>query len=114
MGEYKAQESKQYDLLETGIYSNDVFIERNTALRDKMTQCAEQLAEAKKNLPKAIPYEEKIISLKAAIEAIDDDSIPVERKNKLLKAIIKEIEYTSDKEQPKGVNDFTLSITLNI
>ena len=114
MGEYKTQEAKQYDLLETGIYSDEVFIERNTALRAKMTQCAEQLAEARKNLPSAIPYEEKIVSLKAAIDAIDNDTIPVEQKNKLLKAIIKEIEYTSPKEQPMGVNDFTLSITLNL
>ncbi len=45
MADFKAQEAKQYDLLETGIYSNEVFIERNTALRAKITQCAEQLAE---------------------------------------------------------------------
>ena len=114
MAEYKAQETKQYDLLETGIYTNEVFLERNTALRAKMTQCAEQLAIAKKNLPNAINYEEKIISLKAAIEAIDDNSKTVEEKNRLLKAIIKKMEYTSQKDQPKGVNDFTLSITLNI
>ena len=114
MGEYKTQEAKQYDLLETGIYSNDVFIERNTALRAKMTQCADQLVEARKSLPTAINFEEKIVSLKAAVDAIDNDAIPVEQKNKLLKAIVKEMEYTSPKEQPKGVNDFTLSIKLNL
>ena len=114
MGEYKTQEAKQYDLLEKGIYSDDVFIERNTALRAKMTQCAEQLTEARKSLPTAINFEEKIVSLKTAVEAIDNDAIPTEQKNKLLKAIIKEMEYTSPKEQPKGVNDFTLSIKLNL
>lgn len=114
MTEYKAQETKQYDLLETGIYSNDVFIERNTALREKITQCAEQLAEAKKNLPAAINYEEKIITLKAAIEALDDNTATLEQRNRLLKAIIKEMEYTSPREQPLGVNNFTLSIKLNI
>ena len=114
MAEYKTQETKQYDLLETGIYSNEVFVERNTALRAKMTQCAEQLAIAKKNLPNAINYEEKIISLRMAIDAIDDCSKTAEQKNKLLKAIIKEMEYTSPKGQPMGVNDFTLSIKLNI
>jgi hypothetical protein len=114
MADFKAQEAKQYDLLETGIYSNEVFIERNTALRAKITQCAEQLAETKKNIPTAINYEEKINSLKAAVETLDDDTATAEQKNRLLKAIIKQIEYTSPKDQPKGTNDFTLRITLNI
>ena len=114
MEEFKAQETKQYDLLETGIYTNDVFLERNAALRAKISTCSNQLAEAKKKLPNAINYEEKIITMREAIEAIDDDSIPVERKNQLLKAVIKKMEYTSERGQPLGVNDFTLSITLNI
>lgn len=114
MADFKAQEAKQYDLLETGIYSNEVFVERNTALRAKIAQCAEQLAETKKNIPKAINYEEKINSLKAAVETLDDDTATPEQKNRLLKAIIKQMEYTSPKDQPKGTNDFELRITLNI
>ena len=114
MADFKTQEAKQYDLLETGIYTNEVFLERNAALREKMELCSYQLAEAKKSLPKAIDYAEKIITLKEAINAIDDDTIPVEKKNRLLKAIIKEIEYEADKNQPRGQNEFTLSITLNI
>lgn len=114
MVEFKAQESKQYDLLETGIYSNEVFLERNTALREKITICFKQLEEAKKNQPRAINYEEKVISLKEAIAAIDDDSVSNEEKNRLLKAIIEKIEYSSKKGQPYGKNDFNLSITLKI
>ena len=114
MAEFKAQESKQYDLLETGIYSNEVFLERNTALREKITLCFKQLEEAKKNQPRAINYEEKVISLKGAIAAIDDDSVSNEEKNRLLKAIIDKIEYSSEKGQPYGKNEFKLSITLKI
>ena len=114
IAEFKKQEVKQYDLLETGIYSNEVFLERNTALREKITLCFQQLEEAKKSLPQAIDYNEKVIALKAAIDIIDDDTATVEQKNRLLKAIIKKIDYVSDKNQPKGTNDFKLSITLNI
>ena len=114
IADFKKQEVKQYDLLETGIYSNEVFLERNTALREKITLCFSQLEEAKKNLPKAIDYEEKVRSLNAAIETIDDNAATVEQKNRLLKAIIKNIDYVSDKNQPKGTNNFKLSITLNI
>ena len=114
MADFKAQESKQYDLLETGIYTNEVFLERNTALRAKITACSNQIAEAKKNMPLHIDYAGKIMTLKEAIEALDDDTIPVDKKNRLLKAVIKEIQYSSEKGQPLGVNDFELDITLNI
>lgn len=114
MADFKTQEAKQYDLLETGIYTNEVFLERNAALREKINACSNQLAEAKKKLPKAINYEEKIATLKEAINSLDDDSIPMDKKNRLLKAVIEKMEYKSDKTQPKGTNEFTLSITLNL
>lgn len=114
MADFKAQEAKQYDLLETGIYTNEVFLERNTSLREKITACSNQIEEAKKSLPKAIDYEEKIMAIKIAVDALDDEDMPVEEKNRLLKAAIKEIEYRSDKDQPKRTNNFKLSITLNL
>lgn len=114
MVDFKAQEAKQYDLLETGIYTNEVFLARNAALREKITSCTAQIAEAKKNLPKAVDYQGMIVTLKEAINALDDETVSMEHKNRLLKAVIKEIEYTSDKGQPMGVNNFKLSITLNI
>ena len=114
MADLKKQEVKQYDLLETGIYTNEVFLERNAALRDKMTSCFTQLAEAKQNLPKSVDYAKKVKSLKEAIATLDDDTATIEQKNRLLKAVIKKIEYTSDKAQPYGKNDFKLRIDLNI
>ena len=114
MAELKKQEAKQYDLLETGIYTNEVFLERNSALRDKMTSCFTQLAEAKQNLPKSVDYAKKVRALKEAVATLDDDTATIEQKNRLLKAVIKKIEYTSEKNQPKGTNDFKLRIDLNI
>ena len=114
MADFKAQETKQYDLLETGVYTNEVFLERNTILREKIVACSNQLAEAKKNIPQSVDYAGKIASLKETIEAMDDDTMPVDKKNRLFKAVIKEIEYTSAKGQPLGINDFELNITLNL
>ena len=51
---------------------------------------------------------------KEAVAALDDDTISIEQKNILLKAVIKKIEYSSPKDQPHGVNDFKLRIDLNI
>ena len=56
----------------------------------------------------------KIVKLKEAVAALDDDTISIEQKNILLKAVIKKIEYSSPKDQPHGVNDFKLRIDLNI
>ena len=114
MADFKAQENKQYDLLETGIYTNELFLERNAALRKKITACSNQIAEAKKKIPQEVDYEEKIMTLKEAIQSLDDDTMKIEKKNRLLKAAIKEINYKSEKGQPFGVNDFELDITLNL
>ena len=114
MADFKVQETKQYDLLETGIYTNEVFLERNTALREKMVACSNQIAEAKKNMPQSVDYASKIISLKEAVNSLDDDAVPSGKKNRLLKAVVKEIEYTSERGQPLGQNEFSLDITLNI
>ena len=114
MADFKTQEAKQYDLLETGIYTNEVFLERNSALREKITACSNQIAEAKRSMPQSINYAEKIMTLKEAILALDDDTMKIEKKNRLLKAAIKEINYKSEKGQPFGINDFELDITLNL
>ena len=114
MVDLRAQEAKQYDLLETGIYTSEVFLERNSALRVKITDCDNLLKEAKMNLPKAVDYEEKIRTLKEAVASLDDDTISNEHKNILLKAVIKEIQYTSPKDQAYGVNEIKLRLDLNL
>ena len=68
LSELKAQEEKQYDLLEKGIYSEEVFDRRNSALHEKMDSLKKQIQETKNNIPKEIDYGEKIMTLKKAIE----------------------------------------------
>lgn len=92
MQAYREQEETQYELLETRKYTQELFDKRNTALRQKMALCEEKLKKAKLSLPNAINYEEKIIQLKDAIQALKDDSITPEEKNRFLKAIIDRIE----------------------
>ena len=93
LSELKAQEEKQYDLLEKGIYSEELFDRRNTALQEKKEALKMKIQEAKNNIPKEVDYGEKIMTLKKAIEGLKDESIPPIEKNKLLKAIVKKIEF---------------------
>lgn len=120
MANYRQMEENQYDFLESGRYTPDVFDKRNAALRQKMEDCQERIYKAKATMPKEVNYAEKIVLLKDAIAAMKDDSISTEEKNRLLKAIVQRIDYTGippvDRSGgfKKNENDFRLSITLRL
>ena len=111
MAEYKEQEENQYELLETKKYTPELFEKRNAALREKMKQCEIQIEETRRTMPKAIDYAERIIALEDAINALKDDTLTNEQKNKILKKIIEKIEITTY-DLPKRSTGCTLDITL--
>lgn len=123
MEEYRAQEERQYDLLETNPnYPPEVFERRNKALRAKMDECQAAIYKAKSALPQSVDYAERVVALKAAIEILKDDAATIEAKNKIIKAIVERIEYVgppSDSKNKKrqtrnGVDPFELAITLRL
>lgn len=91
--ELHAKENRQHDLLESGTYSEEVFLKRNKALHVEMDDLKSRIYEAKQNLPKEVDYKGKIIKLQDAIAGLRDNSITPEQKNRLLKAIVRRIEY---------------------
>ena len=111
--EYKEQEETQYELLETKKYTQALFDKRNAALREKMAKCEEQIAETKKNMPKAIDYAERICSLKEAIAAVRENTLPCDEQNKLLKKIIDKVEIVTHGEGER-VEGFDLKIFLRL
>lgn len=113
MEEYRQQEEKQYELLETGVYSQQVFDRRNTALRQRIDECHTQLLKAKATMPKRIDYDERIITLERAIEMLKDPSTSIEQKNKFLKRIIQRIEYATG-ESSYNNTTILLDITLRL
>ena len=96
-----------FDLLERQIYSDADFLERKTALDEQKEKAEAELQELIKTKPEPIDYAEKIYHFKIAIDALTDDTILAEDKNKLLKTIIKRIEYTRIDD-----DKFKLDITL--
>ena len=120
MVNYRQQEERQYEFLETGRYTPDVFDKRNAALRQKMEDCQERIYKAKATMPKEVNYAERIITLKEAIAGMKNPELSAEEKNRLLKAIVAKIEYSGippvDKTEHfiKGENSFNLSITLRL
>lgn len=106
------QEQKQYVLLEKGIYTEEIFLKRNKELHAEMEELKTRIFEASKVLPKEVDYEGKIITLKKAIASLRDDTATAEAKNKLLKTIIKRIDYEYIAWEGKGKVRYKLHIQL--
>ena len=110
---YHEQEETQYELLETKKYTQELFDKRNAVLRQKMFDCEDRLKKARAALPNAVDYEEKIVRLKDAIQALKSNKLTPKEKNIVLKAIVDRVEVeTIDRGHDK--TDINLKVNLKI
>lgn len=93
--EIDAQQEKLYDFLERGIYDEETFVKRNKTLTDKREELRTTYNKMKSTLPNTINYEDKVVMLSQAIEALKDDELDAKVKNDFLTAIVEKIVYTS-------------------
>ncbi len=121
LAEFIEQEDRQFEFLETGRYSQDVFDRRHATLHAKMEECRNQIYKTKQTMPKAVDYEEKVVALEKAIEIFKDSEATPEEKNKLLKAIVERIEFYGSEPVDKSVkgwkkneNEYTLKVFLRL
>ena len=87
------QQDKLYELLEQGIYTNAIFIKRNTALAEKRKKITSEIENLKTSIPNSINYEEKIVQLSNALNTLQNPDIHPKIKNEFLKVIINNIYY---------------------
>lgn len=105
------QEDHQYDLLERKEYTPELFNRRHSKLVKEMDGVRAAIEEARTTMPDAVDYEDALVRLHAAIDALDnDDMMPIE-KNIILKAIVDKVEYTREKE---AANNFALDVYLKL
>lgn len=121
MQEYREQEERQFDLLETGKYSQELFDRRNAALREKMEACQKEIYHTKSIMPTNVDYAERVETLQSAINIVRDPEATPEEKNRLLKAIIERIEFfgsppvdKSVKGWKKNENEYTIKVRLRL
>ena len=119
--EFEEQEDKQFELLETGRYTQDIFDRRHSALRAKIEECQSQIYQTKSTMPKAVDYTERVQALEDAIAVLKDPKATPEEQNRILKAIVERIEYTGvesvgldRKGVPQQGSKFSLKIFLRI
>lgn len=110
--ELKKQEHKQYELLEKEFYTEELFLKRNRELHLEMDELNAKIFEVKKTMPKKVDYQAKIIKLQDAIAGLRNDNITPLQKNRLLKSIIKRIDYEYIAWEGKGKVRYKLHIQL--
>lgn len=121
MADFIEQEDRQFEFLETGRYSQDVFDRRNATLRAKMEECRTQIYQTKQTMPKAVDYAERVVALEKAIKVFKDSEATPEEKNRLLRAIVERIEFKGSEPVDKSIkgwkkneNKFTLKVFLRL
>lgn len=94
LDELEQSQEKLYGFLERGVYDEATFVKRNNALTEKREELRTTYNKLKATLPSSINYEEKIVKLSQAIDALKDDTLSAKAKNDFLTAIIEKIVYT--------------------
>lgn len=90
----ETQQERLYEFLEKGVYTTEVFVKRNAALSQKRQELQEKLAEAEAISNTVIDYKSKIIDILDAIAILQNDAATAEEKNRLLRAVVKDIVYS--------------------
>ena len=110
----ETQLSRLFDFLEQGIYTAEIFAERNAVLNKRRDELLDGIAKLEKQKTVAVDYNRRFIQLQDAIKILQTDAATAAEKNNLLKSVIKRIVYsreTTTRDKWHNV-PFTLDITL--
>lgn len=99
-----AQKAKQYDLLEQGIYTTEIFIERSKTIAAAIQTCTDAI----KKIKEEVEHDKDIISQQSAFVPRCEEmlnnywDLDAESKNKMLKSLIEKVVYSKDKRNAYG------------
>ena len=93
--ELEHAEDKLFDFLEREIYSEEEFVKRKKKLTERREELQVSYNKLKSTLPSSIDYEDKIVKLHQAIDALKDPTISAKAKNDFLHEIIERVVYTT-------------------
>lgn len=107
----KFQLNNTYDLLEQGVYTKDIFIERSNLLKQQITEFNSNINKLEIEKKQIISRKDNKEILIPKIENVIDsyyETNNIEMKNELLKSVLEKVEYT--KIAPKDKDDFKLKL----
>lgn len=112
--ETESQIERQYDFLERGVYTEEMFFERNARMRKRKDELTARLEELQKELKEETGRDAAIQNLIPTLRTIHDAYLKVDSpaaRNALLKEVIDHVEYTKTEGGRWGRPDsFTLEI----
>ena len=99
--------SKAFDDYEDGIYSANEFVERKAKHNATIDSIKKQIRELENSIPEKEEYEEKIMKLSDALDALLNPTLDADIKNAYLKEIVDKIEFSRENN-----DEFILDIFL--
>ena len=87
---------KLFDDYENEIYTANEFVERKAKHNERIASIKEQIATLEETIPEKEEYQDKILKLSDALEALEDESLDADIKNKYLKEIVDKIEFSRE------------------
>lgn len=113
MESLRDQEIYQAELLQTRVYTPEMYMKMNARLREQMDECEKALFQARAAMPQNVDYGERIVKLKEAINALKDTDASNEVKNRLLREIVDHIDYSST-DEGRGKTAVHLDVKLRL
>lgn len=91
--------SKLFDAWEDGTITDNEFVKRKSVNNDKIESIKKQMNDLEDSIPEKEEYEEKILMLSDALNALIDDTLDAEIKNEYLKQIVDTIEFSRENNE---------------
>lgn len=99
--------AKLFDSWEDEKISDNEFVQRKAVQNSRIESIKKQMEELEDSIPEKEEYEEKIMGLSDALNALLDDRLDAEIKNEYLKNIVAKIEFSRENN-----DEFILDLTL--
>lgn len=110
--ELKKQQKRQFELLERGIYSEEVFLERSTEVNERIKNITSELEKLETSKKAENDYTAFCTSLQKCIKLIDNPNTSAKEINSMLKGVITTINYNRSKSTRGRWEDTPISLQI--
>ena len=94
----KKKQTQICDFLENGVYTVEMFVERNNKIKEDIERLEAALHNAEQEVPKIQEAKDFIVTFHQTLDMLKDETISTKTKNEFLKKIINVIYYTKDSD----------------
>lgn len=112
LAEARRQQTKLYEFLERGIYSESEYAERSTIIKKRIESISNELQAARDASRTALTHQDFCTSLARCIDILPDPDVSAEEKNALLKKLCKKIVYFRQRTSRNDPTDTPIDLRI--